>query len=573
MSTSQTTLVKEDFLTQIWEISTTLTEEAMAAASSKAAEAGFDPNRGVVSLQESFINLSSARAVLEDAIDKKKLIQLPITVQKELLTNLQGISKALQGLINGIDEIANLTNAIENLNTAIWKFGLHNLSDQVLGYQTKLNQLKNQELQISKVRTELRSTQAAAESANAAASEIALKTTGARDALEQTKKVAADAVTLLEEVKESANKINAVILTVQQNEKQSGEMTSTIKTANNELLSLDTSIRKFYSEVDEYRKRINDTSEQATSFLTTSQTNVKRLIDEGNAKVEAAILSVNESAANKEDELAKKIETDMLQARGTVAELTAATRSEITEFRTAIESKLNSTLSDGMILTSSLITQTKEKIDSLEKDLQVRSDETIGQNHAKTQDILAELDALKGQVKEQIQQATGFTLFGAFQSRQNQVAEAKRIWAYAVAALVLISVGVTAWIAYEAQQYTTHSLAFYVKLSLTIPLAFAITFCALQYSRERRLEEEYAFKASISVSLNPYKDLVQAIIKEDKNAELGKYTEFVIDSVKNVFTSPTDKVFDVVKKSSGISEKAFKQAAEIIGTGVKAAKS
>jgi len=42
----------------------------------------------------------------------------------------------------------------------------------------------------------------------------------------------------------------------------------------------------------------------------------------------------------------------------------------------------------------------------------------------------------------------------------------------------------------------------------------------LQYSRERRLEEEYAFKASISVSLNPYKDLVQAIIKEDKNAEL-----------------------------------------------------
>ena len=126
MSTPQTMLVKEDFLTQIWEISSTLTEEAMTAASSKAAEAGFDPNRGVVSLQESFINLSSARAVLEDAIEKK-LIQLPITVQKELLTNLQGISKALQGLISGVDEIANLTNTIESLNTSIWKFGLHNL--------------------------------------------------------------------------------------------------------------------------------------------------------------------------------------------------------------------------------------------------------------------------------------------------------------------------------------------------------------------------------------------------------------------------------------------------------------
>src|SRR6267142_5306930 len=120
-----TTAPKEDFLTQIWEISTTLTEEAIAAASGKAVESGFDPNRGIVSLQESFINLSSARAVLEDAIEKKKLIQLPITVQKELLTNLQGISKALQGLTGGVDEIVNLTNAIESLNTAIWKFGLH----------------------------------------------------------------------------------------------------------------------------------------------------------------------------------------------------------------------------------------------------------------------------------------------------------------------------------------------------------------------------------------------------------------------------------------------------------------
>lgn len=567
-----TTVPKEDFLTQIWEISTTLTEEAIAAALAKAVESGFDPNRGIVSLQESFINLSSARAVLEDAIDKKKLIQLPITVQKELLTNLQGISKALQGLTGGVDEIVNLTNGIESLNTSIWKFGLHNLSDQVLGYQAKLNQLKNQELQIGKVRTELKASQAAAENANSAASEIAQKNIAATAALEQARKAAEDANILLEQVKESGNKINAVILTVQQNEKQSGEMTSTIKTANNELLSLDASIRKFYSEVDEYRKRINDTSEQASSLISTSQNTVKRLIDEGNAKVDAAILSMQESATNKEGDLARAIENEMVQTRGTVTELTTSSRSEIAEFRTAIETKLSSTLQDAQTSSSTLISQTREKIDALEKTLQTRSDETIGENQEKTAQLLADLDILKGQIKEQIQQATGFTLFGAFQSRQNQVAEAKRIWAYAVAALVLISVGVTSWIAYEAQQYTTHSLAFYVKLSLTIPLAFAITFCALQYSRERRLEEEYAFKASISVSLNPYKDLVQAIIKEDKNAELGKYTEFVIDSVRNVFTSPTDKVFDVVKKAPALSEKAFKQVAEIIGTGVKAAK-
>src|SRR4051812_43943340 len=92
---------KDDFLRDIWRISTTLTEEAMAAAAAKGKEMGFDPNRGVVSLPESFINLSSARAILEDAIDKQKLIHLPITVQKEILATLETTAKSLQGLTSG----------------------------------------------------------------------------------------------------------------------------------------------------------------------------------------------------------------------------------------------------------------------------------------------------------------------------------------------------------------------------------------------------------------------------------------------------------------------------------------
>ena len=42
---------KEDLLAQIWSLSSTLTEEAMAAATRKAQELQLDQNRGVVSLQ------------------------------------------------------------------------------------------------------------------------------------------------------------------------------------------------------------------------------------------------------------------------------------------------------------------------------------------------------------------------------------------------------------------------------------------------------------------------------------------------------------------------------------------
>jgi N-formylglutamate amidohydrolase len=116
-----------------------------------------------------------------------------------------------------------------------------------------------------------------------------------------------------------------------------------------------------------------------------------------------------------------------------------------------------------------------------------------------------------------------------------------------------------------------NSFAFWVKLSLTVPLGFALTFCTVQYSRERRLEEEYAFKSSISVSLNPYRDLIHSILEEDGATDQTKYSDFVVDAVRNVFTPPTDKVFDTKDKTL-ITEKTLKKTAEIIGTVVKAAK-
>jgi uncharacterized protein YjbJ (UPF0337 family)/uncharacterized coiled-coil DUF342 family protein len=626
MSTPQTAL-KDEFLSQIWSLCTTFTQEAMNAASVKCNELGLDPNRGVVSLSESFINLASGRAMLEDAIEKQKLVQLPITVQKELLANLQNVSKSLQGLTNGVDEVVNLTNAIEVLNTSIWKYGLHNLSDEVLGYQKKLNQLKIQEVQLSEALRKVETAKQATEQATIAASEVEQKKTEVISLLEQVKSDAAATAKVFEQVKDADIKTAALFLTVQQHEKQSGELTANIKTASNELSSLDASIRKFYGEVDEYRKRINETSEQASSFLATSESAFKKLTDDmnsslqktietfqgtatattreltarvdgklseaeealgtlrtasesafkkftddANSSVQKIVESLQAAATATTTQLTAKVDAKLSEAGEALAKLTTDTKADVTGFRAEVESKLQSSVQNAGATTSKLVTDATQKIDALDNQLTERSKETIEANHSKTQLLLEELGSLKEQIRAQLQQATGFTLFGAFQARQNQIVRSKNFWKYAIFVLVLISVGVTAWIAHEAQFYTANNFAFWVKLSLTVPLGFAITFCTVQYSRERRLEEEYAFKSSISVSLNPYRDLVHSILERDETVDKNKYTDFVIDSVKNVFTPPTDKVFDGDKKPSEVPLKALKQVAEIAGTVAKAGK-
>lgn len=570
MSTPATVISKDDFLSQIWSISTTLTEEAVAAALKKCKEAGFDQDRGLVPLRESFVNLLSASGLLEDVIEKQKLVHLPITVQKELLSNLQAISKSLQGLVDGTDEVVNLTNSIELLNTSIWKYGLYNLSDEVLGYQKKLNQIKNQELHLAKAIAELEPAQQAAAKATLAASEVEQKKADAQVALEQVRQSSVASTTLAEQIKDTSGKISVLHSTVQQQEKQSGELTSSIKVANNELTAIDSSIRKFYAEVEEYRRKINQTGEDAASLIRTSEAAVEKLVGGATERIDAAVESLHETEKSVAEKLTNEVSAKALETKDALSKLSSETQAATSAFRAEIESKLEATLEQAATTSSKLQTNAQAKLEELETKLNQRSSETIESNQKKTGVLIDELANLKEQIREQIQQATGFQLFGAFQSRQNEIAKSKSRWVWAIAALVVISAGVTIWIAHEAQSYSVNSFAFWVKLSLTVPLGFALTFCTVQYSRERRLEEEYAFKSSVSVSLNPYRELIQSIV-EKGGTDLSKYTDFVIDSVRNVFTPPTDKVFEGEKKS-GLTEKTLKQTAEIIGSVVKAAK-
>ncbi|MCL4558955.1 MAG: hypothetical protein M1491_10120 [Deltaproteobacteria bacterium] len=121
-------------------------------------------------------------------------------------------------------------------------------------------------------------------------------------------------------------------------------------------------------------------------------------------------------------------------------------------------------------------------------------------------------------------------------------------------ALALLAIASIAWPGYVID--TSRSImdtAFYLKLTLTIPLLLAFWFCEAQYGRERRLEEEYAFKANISISLVPFQELISKLVRKEDPKEIDKYSAFVIDSVNKVFSSPTEKIFEKDEKKAEIN--------------------
>ena len=233
---------------KMWGILTTFTEESKQAVLSKCAELGFDPKRGEVSLDESYINLNSASNILKDAIEKRKLIQLPISIQKNLVASLEAIVKSQAGLMAGTDEVVNLTDAIEKLNASIWLYGLHNLSDEVLGYQTKMNQLKTMELAAVETKEKLEEGILVKQNLERLLGEAESQSGMLKALVEGANTSVATINDALSQATDSSQKAAASLATAQQNETTSTQLLATSTKSNADILVYEANIKALVSD-------------------------------------------------------------------------------------------------------------------------------------------------------------------------------------------------------------------------------------------------------------------------------------------------------------------------------------
>lgn len=437
---------------RMWEILTTLTEESKKAALAKCVELGLDANRGKVSLDESYINLNAAAIILKDAIEQRKLIQLPITIQTDLVAILESIAKHQTNLIAGSDEVINLSNAIEKLNTTIWQYGLHNLSDEVLGYQAKLNQLKTLEIDATRINDELKDGLKLKKKLDQLHIEAEKQLGLISQSSITANQVSTEIAQALNAATDSSQKVSALLATVQLNETSSTQRLASSVQNDAEISALEKKIKEFFAQINDYRTKIDETTNSAAA--------------------------------------------------------------------------------------------------------------TVSNNTTQTNTLITNLADLEDQIKKQIQKATGFSLFHSFQTRQESLRKSKNFWVKVLAGLLVATAGLTY---YLVNTITGIDTAFFLKLSLSIPLIFAISFCTVQYSRERRLEEEYAFKSNISISLVPYQELVEKLVSIDQPEERQRYATFIMDSISKVFTSPTEEIFKEKSKGKGLGDvKTVKQITELI---------
>ena len=201
-------------------------------------------------------------------------------------------------------------------------------------------------------------------------------------------------------------------------------------------------------------------------------------------------------------------------------------------------------------------------------DLSSSTEKAVTDLRERTDDVVSTNESLIDQIKDHLRKAIGASLFTAFDTRRRRISIASWVWA----ALLLASVSCTIWFAFwfvsEVAKLTSVAdvaklnkeappsfqwIVVYARLVIVAPLAFLITFAAKRYTSERRAEEEWAFKSAISISLDPFRDLI-ARMKND-----GQDTVFVERLVSEIFDNPSKRLYTVPQ------DKEKKDGPDILG--------
>ena len=142
--------------------------------------------------------------------------------------------------------------------------------------------------------------------------------------------------------------------------------------------------------------------------------------------------------------------------------------------------------------------------------------------------------------------AAGAALGGTFGLREKDLGKDLRFWQYAVPVITVISM-IWVIIVFTCLKADTNNIWANIILNIakTIPAFVLMGFVFRQYTKERNLREEYAFKAAVANTINAYSDLLKNEDKPD-NASRQEMLKKVIYQVQNppkLYSEPSGSIF------------------------------
>lgn len=161
--------------------------------------------------------------------------------------------------------------------------------------------------------------------------------------------------------------------------------------------------------------------------------------------------------------------------------------------------------------------------------------------------------------EERIMTLVGFaadgTLGGVFNNRKKELQWSVGLWIGLSLASVALAVY---WVLYVFQKTPSQDhngvnwLILLANVVRTSPMFVLVYFCLSQYTKERNIQEEYAFKSAVSMTVTAYADMIGT-------GEVNERVKMLMDTIQRIYVPP---VLGKPIKPVSIRSKHFAQAAK-----------
>lgn len=286
------------------------------------------------------------------------------------------------------------------------------------------------------------------------------------------------------------------------------------------------------TEVGELKTQISeffDRSRQEASILTSNTQSSKTLLAEIKG-VQGNVNTINDSVTNINNQC-----SDLLQKLNALQENAANIQVDLQKKNEQIET-------------------TRKAVDN------------AVQNEAETvKQVYAETLEAENKVKELMSYISDGTLAHSFNQRKTDVRKASYIW-LGLGVLASIALVVLILILFTSSKMDMTNLwaDIVMKTLKTFPIACMVVYFFKEYSKERALTEEYAFREAVAITLKAYLDQLEGEKDENKRTLL-------LQTVEKLYTKPAFSTKE--EPSIKFKTKDFVDLADKLVEGIKAVKS
>jgi DNA repair exonuclease SbcCD ATPase subunit len=252
----------------------------------------------------------------------------------------------------------------------------------------------------------------------------------------------------------------------------------------------------------------------------------------------ARVEETHEEIVNIHDEIEKR-KTDIEKITGVAKEF----QTDLEETKTSISNTQQEVENEAQTINERYETVLK-KTDQI-NDYEERLEDSLSEIEARSERLdeqETDINQLSDQISDLLNGAIAASLDRNFTDQKEELESGVRFWKWSTFVAIGVLIGFAVYIFQDITQVSEFGIGTVSRATLLLPALIGVWFTSKNYSRQRKLMEEYTFKATLAQTLEPSRDVLESQLTSDGSDE--QLAEFMVASMGQIFQNPSEIVDD-----------------------------